>query len=429
MNKTLKITIDMLYAIYSGAQIKTKRNPLDLFSDRIRQAGTEPTLLAFGERLQTLVDSAPSGISNDCVISFVSACGQQDSFSVLAWIRQYPNIAAMLAGIKDVNQRHDTVETIEVPEFSTENSGHALPRRKFEIGIEAICLTPLAHGGDAKAGNATLFRRMNILSNTGQVLSLPFYSGNALRGMLRDALADHFLSKLGMIPRKDKPPCSLWFFHSLYAGGALEENSAVTKAMSVKFGKATGALRTDGLREFRDLLPATSLLGCALGNRIICGRIQCGDLRPRCKEWGNGEADAAKLMEWTYLTRREDLETHEEHTGMIATTETLKTGTSLEGGIDIDLHCQALERAALARGLLLIQTRGRIGAENRRDMGSVKIEFTNLPDPKPYDEFLHTRKNDILKYLEEIKAIHASGELNIDGACDGVPQVDSSESF
>ncbi len=425
MNKTLRSTINMMYAIYAGAQIKAARNPLDLYADRVRQAGTEPTLLAFGERLQSLVDASPSGFSPECVTSFVTCATATDAPAVLAWIRQYPKIAAMLAGLKDARQRDDALASIEIEAITASNLGAALPRRAFAIGIEATCLTPLAHGGDAKAGNATLFRRMNVLSTTGQVLSLPFYSGNAMRGMVRDALADHLLSTLGLAPRRDKPPVALWFFHTLYAGGALSENAESTKAMAARFGKAAGALRTDGLREFRDILPSVSLLGCALGNRVLCGRVQFGDLRPRCKEWGNGDADAAKMMEWTYLTRREDLETHDEHSGMIATTETIKAGAKLEGGIDIDLHCQPIERAALARGLLLIQQRGRIGAENRRDLGSVAIEFRDIPDPALFDQFLASRKTDILKYLEDTKAINAPGTLDFGGPVGGDTELDA----
>ena len=282
MNTTLRNTINMMHAIYAGAQIKAARNPLDMYADRVRQAGTELTLMAFAERLQSLVDASPSGFTPGCVASFVTSATAPDAPAVLAWIRQYPKIAAMLAGLNDARLLDDALSGIEIESVGTANLGTALPRRPFAVGIEVTCLTPLAHGGDAKAGNATLFRRMNVLSTTGQVLSLPFYSGNALRGMVRDALADYLLCALGLAPRRDKPPVALWFFHTLYAGGALAENAESTKALAKRFGAAAGALRTDGLREFRDMLPSVSLLGCALGNRVICGRVQFGDLRPRC---------------------------------------------------------------------------------------------------------------------------------------------------
>jgi hypothetical protein len=408
MNDTLQKTVKMLRETYGGAQIKTSRNFLDLFADRIRQAATEPTLLGFAERLQALVDAAASRMEGDTITAFIGSCAAPDAPAVLAWVRQYHRIAAMLAALKDEASMTEALATIEINQAGQQDPGHALPRNAFDIGMEVRCLTPLAHGGDAKAGNATIFRRMQILSTTGAVLSLPFYAGNAFRGMLRDALADHLLSALGLTPRRDKPPVALWFFHALYAGGALEEDSAAQKAFSSRFGKAAGSLKTDALREFRDLLPATSLLGTALGNRILCGRVQFGDLRPRCREWGNGEPDAGALMEWVYLTRREDHEQHEEHSGMIATCECLKPGVRLEGGVDRDGHISVLELAALARGLLLIRDRGRLGAESRRDLGGVRIEYANLPDPRPYDDFLAQKKEYVLKYLTYLGAVHES---------------------
>ncbi|MEN6492610.1 MAG: hypothetical protein ABFC85_11540 [Rectinema sp.] len=405
-NKFMAI-IDMLTAILSTAGIRAKRATLDLFADRIRQAATEPNLLLFGERLIALVDAAPSGISQDIVSRFVVAAGDPEAPAILAWLSEFPRVAAMLAALQDPNEREAAIGAVEIRPASAK-AGAAISRGEYLIPMTVTCLTPLAHGGDAKAGNSTLFRRMNVLSTEGSVLSLPFYSGNSLRGIVRDLLADHFVSALGLIPRRDKPILSLWFFHALYAGGALSEGGDIARAAK-KLGGG-GNLKTEGLREFRDMLPMLSLLGCAIGNRIICGRAQFGDLRPCCREWGNGEQPANSLMEWTYLTRREDLETHEEHTGMIATTETLKAGVAMSGGIDLDAHVQEIESAALGRGLLLLQEKGWIGAENRRDLGKVRIEYENPPDPTPYDDFIARRKDDILAFLKEIAALPAKAE-------------------
>jgi hypothetical protein len=404
VNQTLKATVDMLAAIYSAAQIKSGRNKLDLFADRIQQASTEPTMLGFAEKLQGLMDASPSYMYTATLTAYIRASNEPDAFSVYAWVRKYPKIAAMLSNVRMTENRDEIVASIEI-EMVTHDDGTAQPRRPFAIGMEVQCLTPLAHGSDTKAGNATLFRRMNVISTTNSVLSLPFYAGNAIRGILRDTLADHLLLSLGLTPSRSAPPISQWFFHVLYAGGALAENAESTKALAARFGKAAGAIRTDGLREFRNLLPSVSLLGTALGNRVIGGRLQVGDLRPRCREWGNGVVDAASLFEWTYLTRREDLESHDEHSGMIAVTETLRAGTQMEGGIDFDSHCQPMELAALARGLLLIKDRGRLGAENRRDLGGVQIAFENLPDPEMFDDFLLTKREEILNYLTDMGAI------------------------
>jgi hypothetical protein len=243
------------------------------------------------------------------------------------------------------------------------------------------------------------------------MLSLPVYAGNALRGQLRDLLADHLVLSLGLVPRRDTPPLNLWFFHTLYAGGVLEEQNHTLGLVNAELGR-NGTLRTDGLRRFRQMLPALSLLGCAIGNRVLPGRICVGDLRPKCLEWGTGTTPAAELMEWTFLTRRDDHEGRgddEDHHGMIATTECLKTGTELVGGIDIDTHADGIEESALLCALDLLSARGRLGAENRRGLG--RVEFVARADEglcaQPYNEFLVANRTEILNYLDAIGALNA----------------------
>jgi hypothetical protein len=408
MNETLKRTVDMLTAVLNGTQLKINRNPLDLFADRIRQAATEPTLIGFMERLIVLMDSTGEKMENQAA-SFIAACKHPDALSVLKWLSQYSRLASLIAGTRDLKEKTEALEAVEI-NHADQAPGKAIKRRPFEVGIEMVCSTPLAHGGDTKSGNATLFRRMSVLSDTGQVLILPYFAGNALRGIIRDILADHLIVSLGMQPRRDRPPVALWFFHCLYAGGSLEENSLATKALSKRFGN-NGSIKVESILEFRDTLPSLSVLGTAAGNRILCGRAQFGDLRPRCAEWNNGDIPTSQLFEWLFLTRREDHEEHSEHHGMIANTECLKAGVRLEGGIDFDLHASEIEKSAIARGLQLLQKYGRIGAENRRDFGMVEITFDGLPSPDLYDHYLADHKQHIVTYLNEIGAInHASSE-------------------
>jgi len=275
----------------------------------------------------------------------------------------------------------------------------ARPAGTFAIPIRVTCLSPLAHGADAKAGNATLFRRMPVLSTTGDVLTLPYYSGNAIRGQMRDLLADHFLRTLNVKP-------ALWFFYALYSGGALEEKSAALGAIAKKLGDH-GSIRTEGIREFRQRVVQLSLLGCALGNRVLPGRIRVGDLRPECREWGGSELPASSLLMWEYLTRREDFEDHAENHSMIATTECLKPGVTLTGGIDHDAASTHLERACLGLGLMLLAEHGALGAENRRGLGRVTIEAESAPDPQPYLEALAQDEKLIRSYLTSVGAIEA----------------------
>ncbi|MFA4871296.1 MAG: hypothetical protein WC623_24065 [Pedobacter sp.] len=407
MNIVLKSTIDMIREIKGVAKIKVHRGLADFLADRIVITGAEDNILKMVERLAKLLDAEVSFINQEKFTAFVKIATTDEGQNVLAWLREYPQVAAMIAMIKDEKEYIETLEEIDIPQ-SVIVQGQALPSRVYDIPMTIICLSPLAHGSDMKAGNATLFRKTQILSSQGQILNLPFYAGNAMRGQMRDLLADHFLKAMGLTLRRDNPPCSLWFFHALYAGGALEENATQLKVLGQKMG-ANGVIRGAGVYEFRNYVPMLSLLGVALGNRILSGKINVGDMRPCCREWGTGENPSASLFEWTYLTRREDHENHEsgDNASMIANSECLKSGTILLGGIDTSDHLTEIEMSCLGMGLKLLQEKGYLGAENRRGFGQVKLEVTNCPDEDIYVEYLRDNKENIIKYLIEIGGINA----------------------
>ncbi len=409
MRKEHRSTVDMVRTIAQSSQIKGKRSFADFFADRIVQASTEQTILGAVEKLCKNVDVAINDLYRPVVNSFFT--DMEHGADVLAWMRRYPTIMAMLVILKK-EEYEEAVAGISI-DSAMESEGVALASRIYDIPIKISCVSAFAHGGDNKAGNATLFRRQSVLSDRGKLLLLPFYSGNALRGTMRDLLADHFLSSIGLIPRRDNPPVILWFFHVLYAGGVLEESGGALKAISDKLGK-NGAIRSGGVYEFRDTLPHLSLLGAAMGNRIISGRAMFGDFRPRCQQYGTGEQDVSELFEWTFITRREDHEDHEVHHGMIANTECLRSGVIMDGGIDVSGHISDLEKSALGMGLKLLQEKGKLGAENRRGLGSVDIVIDNLPEPELYEDYLAENKKRILAYLEAINAI-PSGQLDIVG--------------
>lgn len=394
-------TIEFLGAALAASDMGGSRGRLDTFADRLVKAASEPTLLLAMEHLLRAANVSTDSIHPPVATRMIAVATSQDGPRVLRWWREQAKLVTMLAGTRDAQLVADTLATIDLP--PAEITGIAVPRGAFDISIRATCESPLAHGSDGKAGNATLFRRMQVLVDGGSI-TLPYYSGNAIRGQMRDLLADHFLSSLGLRVERSHPVVSMWFFYALYSGGALEENSDATKALRKQLGDA-GATRAVGIRDFREYVPMLSLLGTALGNRVLPGRCQIADLRPICREWGTGDRPVAELMTWEFLTRREDHEDHLVHHGMIANTEIMRAGAALEGGIDFDDAASVIERGALSRGLQLLTERGMLGAENRRGLGQVRLEIGGLPDAAPYDAFLAERKNDILKYLESVRAL------------------------
>jgi len=441
---TLKPALDMIRAIRKSVTITGKGNFDDFFAGRITHAASCSTLMDMIEFLSKSVGASIEYTKSSCVAEFIQCAEAPNAQAVILWLREHPKIAAMLARMKD-EEYESTIPMISIEEIGVSDDSTISSGLTFDLPITMELLSPLAHGGDTKSGNATLFRRCQVITSTGKIMSLPFYAGNALRGILRDLLADHLLLSLGLPACRDVPAISLWFFHALYAGGVLEEKAKQSKTIAKAEKKSTesvsesdqepepaeaqednssssqegqesiekelgkrGALQTDGFRRLRNMLPGISILGTAAGNKIICGRIYVGDLRPQCQEWGTGNIPVAQIMDWEFLTRRDDYEgrgIEDAHAGMIANTEVIKTGVSLVGGIDVDNHASDLEKSALGAGLSMLKQRGFIGAGNRRGFGKAKIHIDNLPDPAPYQEFLSEKKEEILGYMKEIGAL------------------------
>lgn len=394
----LESTIQFLQNVRKASEIKGSRGPLDIFTDRVVRSVSEPTLAGAMEHLMRSACASADKVTPEIVAKMMRIAASADAPKILRWLREHARLAVMLSAAPESTVR-DALAEITISDASMD--GVAAQRQPFQIPITAKCESPLAHGADGKSGNATLFRRIDVLATNGAHLVLPYYSGNAVRGQLRDLLADHLVSSLGL----DGRLLSMWFFYALYSGGALEENSSYSKV--VKHLGDNGATRAEGIRAFRNYLPALSLLGCALGNRVLPGRIQVGDLRPRCREWGNGTRPVADLLTWEFLTRREDFEDHQDNHSMIATTEVLCAGTELEGGIDMGMMTD-LERSALGCGLRMLAMRGFLGAENRRGLGRVDLVIENMPDDQPYVQWLAGNKTGIVAYLNEIEGIKKS---------------------
>jgi len=393
----------VLRYIAQNGSTKVSRNLSDFVSDKFLQLANEPTLLSFVDKFSAIMDASFEDMHPEMKVEMMPAITGENAQSVLHWIRTYPKIAGMLATIGKWEAQKEACEMVEIEPYN-QTKGVAVAQPRFDISIKLTTLSPLSHGSDTKAGNATLFRRMQVMTNNG-VISLPYYAGNAFRGQLRDTLADHFLKSIGISARRDKPKVALWFFHALYAGGALEENSKSGKALASLMGD-NGAVKADGIYQFRDTLPALSLFGVALGNRILAGRFKSADYRPACIEWSNGDKTVNEIFEWCYLTRREDHEGHDDdkNASMIANTECIKQGAIIIGGIDIDTHISDLELSALGKGLQIMQQKGYIGANSNRGFGRVQIDIENCPSSELYENYLSENKEKIIQFLVKLGA-------------------------
>ena len=417
---TVTKTLVVITELIDNATLRVSRNRYDFYADRLRVATTEPNLLAGFSRYSELLGCPV--LTQKSTKAAMQASAADDAPVVYQWLREQPKVVIGLAKLK-YDDRAEVVEaliTAYQPQQIT--SGLLQPRRPFDINITTIVTQALAHGDDGKAGNAQLFRRCDVRGG----LRLPFYSGNAIGGAMRDLLADHFLTALGIHTDKADPALNIWAFHLLYSGGVLADG-AIPKAFERTLtGAASGSMRSDGVRQLRNMIPFFSMMG-GIGKTPMESYIYINDLRPQCLEWGTGDTPVNDLMTWRYLARRDDYEgrtskaqnnsgdagSDTANTSMLANTECLAEGVVLDGGIDVSRHATDIEMAALAKGLLLLQDYGYLGGKKHRGYGRVNIEYqTDLTlDPTPYDDYLETNKGEIIDYLHTIKAFPEDGQL------------------
>lgn len=416
---TVTKTLAVITETIDNATLSVSRNRYDFYADRLRVATTEPDLLAGFNRYSELLGSPV--LTQKSIKDAMGASAAEDAPIVYQWLRDQPKVAIAMAKLK-YDDRADVIEAlVQAYQPQQMQAGLLKPRRPFDINITATVTQALAHGDDGKAGNAQLFRRCDVRGG----LRLPFYSGNAIGGAMRDLLADHFLTALGIRTDKADPALNIWAFHLLYSGGVLADG-AIPKAFERTLtGAASGSMRSDGVRQLRNMIPFFSMMG-GIGKTPMESYVYINDLRPRCAEWGTGDDPVSNLMTWRYIARRDDYEGRTSkaqkadgeagddtaNTSMLANTECLTEGTVLDGGIDVSPHATAIEMAALARGLLLLQDYGYLGGKKHRGYGRVNIEYqTGLTlNPAPYDDYLQANKAEIIKYLHSIEAFPEDGQ-------------------
>jgi len=195
------------------------------------------------------------------------------------------------------------------------------------------------HGGDEALGNTRLFRAQKTVCDDGKVRKIPIYSGNAIRGMLRDLAAAQLLETLNV----SLPP---HVFDFLTSGGTLTSGGQAT----VDVGLA---------RRLRNTIPIIGLFGGGTGNQIIEGKLIILQGTPICRETLHllpeycREAPSAglsirDLRQMEFGTRRDDKKkesnqhllagpapergTDDVATSMIYETETLAPGSCLRFG-------------------------------------------------------------------------------------------------
>jgi len=252
--------------------------------------------------------------------------------------------------------------------------------------------SPVAHGSDEDFGMEQRLRTLEMLvRDDGEQYheDIPIISGNALRGQLRDILADDLLTRLDI-------EVGDMLFHSLSGGGTLER------------GSGGSTLRRRDIQAIREHVPMLSLLGAAIGSQMIESKLNVGMLVPvaiETESYTDREASTSVFehIDEVFYTRMDDIEGHTEETQQMRyVVEVLTPGTrfdhwmTLEGATDV-------ERACLSHAFDLFSKNPHIGGMQSRGHGRVSFEYDPvLPDSEPYVSYIEDNEDEIRSFITDL---------------------------
>jgi CRISPR type IV-associated protein Csf2 len=165
----------------------------------------------------------------------------------------------------------------------------------YEFHGTITALSSICHNGGQSFGINSKLRRERFVQPDGSVEEVPVISGNAIRGILRDAGMLHMCRALGYgepdergVPRG--MPLNAFYF--LFSGGALTSTGA-------------RGIDLDAARAMRRLVPLVGVFGGAMGNQIMHGKLKMGKALPLCREVAHllppAFAARATASIWDYL--------------------------------------------------------------------------------------------------------------------------------
>lgn len=258
---------------------------------------------------------------------------------------------------------------------------------------------PLVHM-EKQYGVASKFRRMKILVE-GEVEEIPYYSGNSIRGILRRLGARHLLLALGI----EEKELTVALNHALFRGGMLRRGESAT-------------YDTDFICTLRAKLPFLSLLGTAVHQHLVPGKLFVGHAVPIAKETEDltgvpSDVSVWDMMQMIMFTRRDDRKQKEKRKRrdeqaeqMIYKVEVMIPGVKLHHYFVLN-DADEVERACFMRLLAEFSKHSRLGGNARIGFGKVKWSYV-VPEgaTKPYDDFLAEKREEIREYLlEELNPI------------------------
>lgn len=272
----------------------------------------------------------------------------------------------------------------------------------IKIDVRMKLLSPLSHFGDERLGTMQIMRTNKFLVD-GEFMEIPVYSGNGFRGQFRRIAMRDYLERIGIA----EEGVSEKLYYTLFTGGSL-----VGGARYVEVGER---------RSIRKLCPPLALLGTAIGDQILQGKMKAPIFLPICKETQDYtciESDISfyDMLEEVFYTRKDDLKSVEynikkeekEKKGdpvqMKYEMQCLSAGTELIGTMIIE-NVNEVEEAMINATLKKLKEVPFIGGKSAAGHGQVDIQYGELESEETYYKYLEENKEEIRQWIREIEGV------------------------
>lgn len=329
-------------------------------------------------------------------------------------VEESPEFLATFA--RDRGHADDDAEFALFPDESEERAAFVpeLPSSDLIVpsGYRAVwTLTrPIHHGADQKSGNVNMFRRQpGYDARTGRECSVPFLSGNSIRGQWRDMVMSRWLELIGLSP-EEIPAIRA---HALLSGGTIEQ------------GADTATVDNVIRREARDKCPPWDLIAGNINQQTMGGWLRVGDAVVVCREnawlvhgtvapdmdpdeFAESLPEAEAMLTIQQFTRRKhaDIDQSEGMQSLIHQ-EVLKAGSQMIHTVSLFglTQINPVTASCLADLLEHFQFTGSVGASAARGRGNIAFDrykpgpnTPELPSPDLYLETVEKRRDEMVEW-------------------------------
>lgn len=269
----------------------------------------------------------------------------------------------------------------------------------LKVDVKMKLLSPLSHFGDERLGTMQIMRTNKFLYE-GEFIDVPVYSGNGFRGQLRRIMMRDYLEKLGIADEG----ISEKLYYTLFTGGSL-----------------TGGARYEEVEDrlhLRKMCPPLALLGTALGDQILQGKMKTPIFLPVCKETVDYTGEESEIsfydmLEDVFYTRKDDLKSvtynikeedkkKENPTQMKYEAQVLSAGTELVGTIVIE-NANKIEESLIHAGFKRLEEVPFIGGKSAAGHGKVDLSYRELEPVDTYYNYLEENKEEIRQWLRKVE--------------------------